>query len=315
MGLALPSWRPVHTLGSKVEIVMNKVQRNALAYFLFVVPALLLYIIIFLVPLFKSLQYSVTSWNGINEPIFKGLDNFIKAINDGQFWIAFRNNIIFVFFSVFIQIPVIVFVAILIGSVKRLLNLYKITVYLPSILSTASVAVIWQFIYSPDAGLVNQVLKSIGLESLIRIWLGDKTTALFSILVTNGWQWTGFYIILTVAAIFAIPREIHEAGLIDGADGWRKAWYLTVPLIRPVIVVVLLLSITGAMKALDIVLIMTNGGPFGSSDVMATYMYKQAYSYNDYGYANAIAIIIAVFTAILALIFQWINKKTEEVDY
>ncbi|MCR8844602.1 sugar ABC transporter permease [Paenibacillus sp. SC116] len=293
---------------------MNKIQRNLVAFAMFVVPALALYITFYLVPLFNSLQYSVTEWNGINDPVYTGLDNFQKAMQDEKFWVAFWNNIYFVLFSVFIQVPVIVVVSVMISSVRRMLDFYKLTVFLPSILSTASVGVIWQFIYAPDAGLLNQLLRSVGLESWAKIWLGDKTTAMFSILVTNGWQWTGFYIVLVLAAIFSIPKEMLEAGEIDGAVGWRKAWLLTIPLIRPVIVVTMLLSITGAMKAMDIVMIMTNGGPFHSTEVMATYMYKQAYSLSDFGYANAIAIIITIFTAILALVYHLINKRTE-VDY
>lgn len=290
---------------------MNKVLKNPVAYFVLVVPALVLYMVIYLVPLFNSLQYSVTSWNGINEPVYNGAHNFIKAFSDEKFWISFKNNLYFVLFSVFVQVPVIIFISILVSSVKKLLEFYKITVYLPSVLSTAAIAVIWQFIYSPDAGLINQILKAFGLDFLTKAWLGDEKTAFLSVLFTNGWQWTGFYIVLLLAAIFSISKEILEAAEIDGAVGWKRAWMVTIPLIRPVIVVTLLLSITGAMKALDLVLIMTTGGPFGSSEVMATYMYKQAYSYGDFGYANAIAIIIFVFTAILSLIFHIINKKTE----
>ncbi|OPA76065.1 sugar ABC transporter permease [Paenibacillus selenitireducens] len=293
---------------------MNKIFRNHFAFFLFVVPALVMYATFYILPLLNSLQYSVTSWNGINEPVYNGFDNFAKALSDEQFWIALKNNIYFVLFSVFIQVPVIVIISILVSGVRRLLEFYKVTVYLPSILSTAAVAVIWQFVYQPDAGLMNQILKVLGLESLTRLWLGDPDTSMLAILVTNAWQWTGFYIVLVLAAIFAVPREILEAGTMDGAVGWRKAWLLTIPLIRPVIIVVMLLSITGAMKALDIVLIMTNGGPFGSSEVMATYMYKQAYSYSDFGYANAISIIICVFTAIISLIFHLLTRRRKGAD-
>ncbi len=303
--LARESWWITH---------MKNIQRNYWAYVIFVVPALLIYVTFYLYPLFQSLQYSLTKWNGINDPVFVGLSNFAKAFSDEQFWVSFKNNIYFVLFSVFIQVPFIVFISIIVSSAKRFLNFYKLTVFLPCILSTASIGVIWQFIYSPDAGLLNQLLTAVGLESWKRIWLGDEATAFLSILLTNGWQWTGFYIVLVLAAIFAIPKEMLEAGEMDGATGWRKAWLLTIPLIRPVIMVTLLLSITGAMKALDIILIMTKGGPFGSSEVMASYMYKQAYTINDFGYANAIAVIVSLFTAVLSLIFQYINVKTREAS-
>jgi raffinose/stachyose/melibiose transport system permease protein len=291
---------------------MNKVLRNPRAYVLFVVPALALYITFYLVPLFSSLRYSVTSWNGINEAAFNGLDNFVRAFEDPKFWIALKNNIYFVLFSLFVQIPIIISLSILVSGIKRGLNFYKIAVFLPSILSTAAVAIIWQFVYQPDAGLLNQILHTIGLDSFKTAWLGNEHTAFWSIILTNAWQWTGFYIVLLLAAIFAVPKEILEAATIDGATGLRKAWLIIIPLIRHVIVVVMLLSITGAMKALDIVLIMTNGGPFGTTEVMGTYMYKQAYRGSDFGYANTIAIIIFFFTAILSLIFHLISRQTKE---
>jgi raffinose/stachyose/melibiose transport system permease protein len=291
---------------------MNKVLRNPQAYVWFVVPALALYITFYLVPLFSSLRYSVTSWNGINEATFNGLDNFVRAFEDPKFWIALKNNIYFVLFSLFVQIPIIITLSILVSGVKRGLNFYKVAVFLPSILSTAAVAIIWQFVYQPDAGLLNQLLHTVGLDSLKTVWLGNEHTAFWSIILTNAWQWTGFYIVLLLAAIFAVPKEILEAATIDGASGLSKAWLITIPLIRPVIVVVMLLSITGAMKALDIVLIMTNGGPFGTTEVMGTYMYKHAYRGSDFGYANTIAIIIFFFTAILSLIFHLISRQTKE---
>ncbi|QGQ99070.1 sugar ABC transporter permease [Paenibacillus psychroresistens] len=291
---------------------MNRVLRNPRAYVLFVVPALALYIIFYLAPLFSSLRYSVTSWNGINEATFNGIDNFVRAFDDPKFWIALKNNLYFVLFSLFVQIPIIISLALLVSGVKRGLNFYKVAVFLPSILSTAAVAIIWQFVYQPDAGLFNQILHSLNLDSLKTVWLGNEHTAFWAIILTNAWQWTGFYIVLLLAAIFAVPKKILEAATIDGAAGLRKAWLITIPLIRPVIVVIMLLSITGAMKALDIVLIMTNGGPFGTTEVMGTYMYKQAYRGADFGYANTIAILIFFFTALLSLIFHLISRQTKE---
>jgi raffinose/stachyose/melibiose transport system permease protein len=173
---------------------------------------------------------------------------------------------------------------------------------------------LWQFIYHPDVGLINQILRKIGLENWTHAWLGEEATAFFAILMTNSWQWFGFYIVLILAAIFSVPKELLECAEMDGAVGFRKSWFITIPLIRPVILVVLLLAITGAMNALDIVLIMTYGEPFGSSEVMGTFLYKQAYKFNDFGYASAVSIIIFVFTVIVTLIFNLIAKRTQEVE-
>ncbi len=294
---------------------MNKVLRNPWAYALFVIPALIMYIAIYILPLLSSLQHSFTSWNGINEARFNGLDNFKKAFTDEKFWIALKNNIIFVLFSAFVQVPIIIFISMVISGVKKNLNFYKTTVFLPSILSTAVVGVLWQFIYHPDVGLINQLLRAFGLERWTHAWLGEESTAFLSILITNSWQWFGFYIVLLLAAIFSVPKELLEAAEMDGAVGFKRSWFITIPIIRPVILVIMLLAITGAMNSLDIVLIMTYGEPFGSSEVMGTYLYKQAYKFNDFGYASAISIIIFAFTVLVTVIFQWIAKRTEEVEH
>lgn len=293
---------------------MNKTLRNPWTYFAFVLPTLILYGLFFLIPLANSVKYGFTRWDGVNAPEFTGLANFIEAFQDERVWGALKNNLYFIFFSVFLQIPLIIVLAILISNIERLKGFYKTTVFVPSILSTAVVGVLWSFIYHPEIGLLNQLLDSVGLDKWKHTWLAEDGTAMLAVLFTNGWQWVGFYVVLVLAAILGISREIYEAAEIDGATGVRKAWTITVPLIRPVILVIVLLSITGAMKALDIVMVMTNGGPAGLTEVMATYMIKQGTRLNEYGYANAIAILIFLFTLLLTLVFQLVSKRVEEVE-
>jgi raffinose/stachyose/melibiose transport system permease protein len=138
---------------------------------------------------------------------------------------------------------------------------------------------------------------------------------MIAILITNAWQWIGFYIILVLAAILSIPKEIDEAASIDGATGPQRAWYLTVPLIKPIISVVVMLSIAGAMRVVDIVLVMTNGGPAGSTEVMASYMVSKAIKYGDYGYGTALAIIIFAFALVFTAIYQLTFGKMERIEY
>lgn len=291
---------------------MNRTLRNPWAYAVFVLPTLLLYGLFFIYPLLATVKYGFSSWDGVNAPDFNGLDNFVKAFGDKYFWKAFTNNVYFILFSVCLQVPVIIFLAILISEVKWLKGFYKTTIFLPGILSTAVVGVLWQFIYHPEVGMLNRFLKAIGLDSWTHVWLGDSSTAMTAVLFTNAWQWIGFYVVLVLAAILTIPKEVLEAAELDGAVGFRKAISVTVPSILPVIVVIVLLSITGAMKALDIVFVMTNGGPARATEVMATYMYKQATRLGDYGYANTISLLIFAFTLVLSYIFNLVTKKFGE---
>lgn len=294
---------------------MNKSLRNPLVYILFILPALLLFFMFFIYPIFSSIYYSFTSWNGVSaNPKFIGFSNYLKAFGDERFWESAKNNGWFIVFSCFIQVPLIIFFSLLIANVKKLKGLYKTAVFLPSIMSTAVIGILWGFIYEPDIGLLNKLLGLIGIDPLY--WLSDEKYAMFSILLTNAWQWTGFYIIMVLAAILSIPRDLDEAAEIDGATRLQRALSITLPLIKPIISVVIMLSIAGAMKAADIVIVMTKGGPAGSTDVLATYMIKYAITNFKYGYGNTIAVLIFIFTLILTALYQLlIARRSERIEY
>ncbi|WP_151734309.1 carbohydrate ABC transporter permease ['Paenibacillus yunnanensis' Narsing Rao et al. 2020] len=294
---------------------MNKALRSPLVFILFVIPALVLFLMFFIYPIFSSLYYSLTSWNGVSETVkYTGFDNYTKALGDERFWVSVKNNGCFILFSVFIQVPLIVFFSLLIANVKKLKGLYKTAVFMPSIMSTAVIGILWGFIYEPNIGLFNNILGLFGIEPVY--WLSDERFAMLSILITNAWQWTGFYIVMVLAAILAIPRELEEAAAIDGATGFQRATRITLPLIVPIISVVIMLSIAGAMKAADIVIVMTKGGPAGSTEVMATYMIKYAITNFKYGYGNTIAVLIFVFTLVVTVLYQLLfARRSERIEY
>ncbi|MDU4695229.1 MAG: sugar ABC transporter permease [Paenibacillus sp.] len=294
---------------------MNKALRSPLIYGLFVLPALILFVAFFIYPIFTAINNSFTSWNGISKHMnYIGLDNYLMAFEDQAFWKSVRNNVYFILFSCLIQVPLIVFFSLLIANVKKLKGLYKTAVFMPSIMSTAVIGILWGFIYNPDYGLMNELLGLFGISPVY--WLSDKNWAMISILITNAWQWTGFYIVMVLAAILAIPRELDEAAAIDGANGIQRAFRITIPLIMPIISVVVMLSVAGAMKAADIVLVMTKGGPAGSTDVMATYMIRYAITSFRHGFGNAIAVLIFVFTIIITALYQiLVVRRTERIEY
>ncbi|WP_379161854.1 carbohydrate ABC transporter permease [Paenibacillus sp. sgz5001063] len=294
---------------------MNKSLRNPLVFTLFILPALILFLMFFIYPIFSSLYYSMTSWNGVSDTVkYTGISNFKKALGDDRFWVSVKNNGWFILFSVFIQVPLIILFSLLIANVKRLKGLYKTAVFLPSIMSTAVIGILWGFIYEPNIGLFNKLLGVVHIEPVY--WLSDERFAMLSILITNAWQWTGFYIVMVLAAILSIPRELDEAAAIDGATGFQRATRITLPLIVPIISVVIMLSIAGAMKAADIVIVMTKGGPAGSTEVMATYMIKYAITNFKYGYGNTIAILIFMFTLVVTALYQLLfARRNERIEY
>ncbi|NWL87436.1 MULTISPECIES: carbohydrate ABC transporter permease [unclassified Paenibacillus] len=294
---------------------MNKALRNPLIYVLFILPAFILFLAFFIYPVFTAVNNSFTSWNGISKNVhYIGFDNYVQAFNDLAFWKSVRNNVYFILFSCLIQVPLIIIFSLLIANVKRFKGLYKTAVFMPSIMSTAVIGILWGFIYNPDFGLANEVLGLFGVSPVY--WLSDKNWAMISILITNAWQWTGFYIVMVLAAILSIPKELDEAAAIDGATGFQRAIKITLPLIMPIVSVVIMLSIAGAMKAADIVLVMTKGGPAGSTDVMATYMIRYAITSFRHGFGNSIAVLIFVFTIIITVLYQvLIAKRTERIEY
>lgn len=285
--------------------------RNPSVYLIMIVPTLVLYCLFFIYPMLTSSYYAFTNWNGLNEYKFIGFDNFVKVFSDSDFINAIKNNMYFILFSVGLQVPLIIFFSLLIANVKRFQGLYKTTVFIPSILSTSVIGILWGFVLHPNIGPLNKFLELFGIESIF--WLADEKWALPAILVVNAWQWVGFYIVLVLAAILSLPKEMNEAAEIDGATGFQRAWYLTVPLIKPIISVVIMLSIAGAMRVVDIVLVMTNGGPVGSTEVMASYLVNEAMGVNpSYGLGTAISLIIFAFALVLTAIYQLTFGKTKE---
>jgi raffinose/stachyose/melibiose transport system permease protein len=294
------------------EETMKNTLKNPAVYLMFIIPTIILYGLFFLYPMFSSVFYAFTNWDGYQSQ-FIGFDNFTRAFGDENFQVAIVNNLYFILFSVGIQVPIIILFALLISNVKKLKGFYKTTVFMPSILSTSVVGILWGFIYDPDIGPISAFLGFFGLDPIY--WLAEPKWAMVAILLTNAWQWVGFYIVLILAAILAIPREIDEAASIDGANATQRAWYLTVPLIKPIISVVVMLSIAGAMRVVDIVLVMTNGGPAGTTEVMASYMVNKAIKYGEYGYGTSLAIIIFAFALVLTAIYQLTFGKSGRIDY
>lgn len=290
---------------------MNRILRNPWIYSIMIIPTLALYSLFFIYPMLTSSYYAFTNWNGLNQASFIGLDNFVKVFSDSDFIHAIGNNLIFILFAIFVQVPMIILFALLIANVRRFQRIYKTTVFIPSILSTSVIGILWGFILHPQIGPVNGVLSWLGMEPVF--WLAESKWALPSILVVNAWQWMGFFIVLVLAAILAIPKDMNEAAQIDGATGIQRALYITVPLIKPIISVVVMLSIAGAMRVVDIVLVMTNGGPVGATEVMASYLVNEAMGVNpSYGLGTAISLIIFAFALVLTGIYQATFGRTKE---
>ncbi len=274
--------------------------------YLFVLPVLILLVAFVYGPAIENIRYSLFSWSSLNPDWkFVGLDNYIHLWSDPVFWKAIVNNTIYAVVSVAIQVFVsLALAAILCTSVfsRWGRSFFRMTFFLPSILPITIIGLVWQLIYQPTIGLIDQVLFATGLESLSHIWLGDEKTALLSIVLVSQWQWTGYTMALFIVAIQAIPNDLYEAMEIDGANKLQQFWYLTVSGVRETTLVIASITIFGAFKVFDIVWVMTVGGPNHSSEVLGTYMYKSAFRNDIVGYGSAIATVIFFITLIIGFI-------------
>jgi raffinose/stachyose/melibiose transport system permease protein len=267
---------------------------------LFIAPALLVYVLYVIYPIFQSALYSLRDWSGIGAGTYIGLANYREALTDSVFWGAFRNNIILVVASIAIQLPIALMLALLLSSRFPGWRFFRAVYFLPLLLSTVAIGLVWINVYDPTFGMLNSVLEFLGLENLQQSWLGNESLALPAIIAVVCWQYIPFYMILFIAGLTTIPEDLYEAAKLDGASGWDSFWGITLPLLRPITRTAAILSLIGSLKFFDLVWVMTRGGPNRSTDLMATYMFEQAFSSFRMGYGSAIAMLLFFFAFIIA---------------
>ena len=285
---------------------MNKVLSNKKAIFIFLLPALLLFAIFIIFPIFMSIGYSTTEWDGIGEKTFIGLQNYKDLFienNDG-FWQAVGNSLVFALSSVFIQLPISLIFAILLTNKVRGERFYISVYFIPVLISTVVIGQLWMKIYNPQYGLLNNALTALGLDSLTRNWLGDPDVVLMAVIVPVLWQYIGYHMLLMYASIKSIPGDIFEAATIDGANAFQTATKITLPLMRPILKVCVTFAIVGSIKNFDLVYVMTSGGPAGASNLPSTLMVETIFSRNMYGYGSSMAIFIIIECFVFACLVR-----------
>jgi raffinose/stachyose/melibiose transport system permease protein len=271
---------------------------------LFVLPALVLYAIFVILPVLQAMQYSLYKWNGL-EPLtdFVGIQNYVTAFGNKAFQASVGNNLLILVLSLFIQIPFSLALAVLLNRRVRGRAALRLLFFLPYVLSEAVTGIVFTLMLQPDS-VIDTSLKGIGLEGLIQDWLGDSNLVMFTLFVIISWKYFGFHMIIMLAGLQGIPRELEEAALIDGADRRQSFRYVTLPLLGPTIRVSVFLSMIGALQLFDMVWVMTAGGPINASSTMAIAMFKAGFRSNQFGYGSAIAVILFIFCLVVALLYQ-----------
>ncbi|MNZ64937.1 Lactose transport system permease protein LacF [compost metagenome] len=272
-------------------------------------PALLIFIIFAIVPIFWSAYYGFFQWQGLAAAKLIGLDNYRMILEDPVFWRALKNNLILVVSAVIGQVSVALLLSLFLLKNTMFNRLMRSAVFLPMVLSTVVVGLIWGYIYHPQIGLLNQLLETLGLESWRRPWLDDPKINMFAVSIPINWANIGPYLIIFIAALQNISSEINDAAKIDGAIGWRKLLFVTLPMIWGTVVVTIVLCISGSLKAFDHVIVMTRGGPAQSTELLATYMYNNTFTVYRYGYGSAVSTMIILISAVLIGLNHIITKR------
>jgi raffinose/stachyose/melibiose transport system permease protein len=277
-----------------------------------VLPSLVLLLVFVYYPVVENIRLSFYTWDAFSPvPVFVGLENYSTAVGDPVFWRALANNTGYAVVSLVFQVAFALVLAALLEEVvhQRLRGWLRTIYFIPAAMSITVAGILFSFIYNPQIGLLNRFLDAVGLDSWQRAWLGEESTAIWSIIAMSQWQSIGYTAVLFVVAIQRIPREYYEAARIDGAGRVRTFLTITVPMVREMSTLLVILTISGAFLVFNEVMVMTAGGPDNSSQVLGTWLYRNAFFEDDMGYAATIATVIFVITFAIAALQLAVSRK------
>lgn len=296
----------------KANTYINKRNDFGLLPYLFVLPGMLLFVLIAVIPIFQTIILSFTDWNGVttlDKINFLGIDNYKATITSNEFIMAIKNNVLWAAVSVTIPIAIgLVQASVIVNSNVRFKNLFQLLLFMPQILSSMIMSIMWLAIYDPASGVLNGLLNAVGLESWGRPWLGTKETAIYALLVMSIWTSYGFNTVIYCSAIRAIDSARFEAATIDGATSLQNFFYITIPSIRKTTTTLLLLSLIGSFKVFDQVYQMTRGGPGYYTNVISYYIYSKAFTSNKIGQGCAIAVILTLLVLVVSRVFLYLRR-------
>jgi raffinose/stachyose/melibiose transport system permease protein len=276
----------------------------------FLAPSLLLLAVFLLYPLVSSLRLSLVDWNGLgNTARYVGLANWERLAHDTVFWQSLKNNVILAAASIIFQLPIALVLAVLLEKAGRGSRALKILYFLPLLMSSVAIGVLFKQIYDPNFGPLNVALQAFGLDSLAKDWLGDPHLSLGATIAVIIWQNAPFYMILFLAGLSSMPAEVNEAALLDGASEWTIFWRIKLPHLQGTVRTAVLLSVLGSLRYFDLVFVMTGGGPEGSSEVMATYMYRTVFSSFQLGYGSTIGSAMFLIVITVAAVSMYFTRR------
>ncbi|GAB4191029.1 MAG: sugar ABC transporter permease [Roseiflexaceae bacterium] len=307
-GLA-PAGRPAHP----DKPLFQRIRANIWSYVL-VLPMVVLTVMFVWYPMLASIRYAFYNWNGFGEPDqFVGWRHFVTVATDEFFWKALRNTVVFTAVLVPVQLLLALAMALVLNNPRlRGAQIFRALFFIPAVCSIAVLAVPLRLLFTQLNANIPAPLIEAGLFNPSMGFLGDPRLALATVIGVGVWHTFGYNLVFFLAALQSVPQELYEAATVDGAGRWEKFWHITVPLIRPVGVIILFLAILGSMKVFDLVLVLTNGGPFYATEVVNTYIYSYAFSNSrvgaqqpNLGYASAASLFVSVLLLVITAVQLW----------
>ena len=294
---------------------IDRTAGGAFTPYAFLAPAMLVLVLALLYPICYMIYASFFDWNPnqrLEEAVFVGLRNYAKLLGDESFHESLAVTIKFVFSVVVVEMIIGIGLALFLDRSIRGMSALRTLFLLPMMIAPIVVGLMWRYMYHPSVGILNRTLKDLGLASIP--WLSDGNWALLSIIIADIWQWSPFIFILTLAALQSLPKSALEAARIDGATGWQLIWYIKLPLMMPVLIVTCLLRMVDAFKVLEVILVMTNGGPGLSTEILSLRISRTASEFRELGEAAAMSNFLLLLVLLLTLIMFGYNKLAEARD-
>ena len=287
---------------------------------LMLLPNFLLFLLVSVYPVIWALQYMFYQFNGINAKKFIGLDNFMRIFTrDPNFWISVRNTFVYAGGKIILIIPLAFIVALLINNRKRIYGGIQAVVFSPTIMSSAVMALVFYLLFNVYSGEINRILLGMGLIKTSINWLGSDL-AMFTVIIVAVWGGLGNYMVYFLAGLQQIDLALYESAEIDGVNRFQRMWHITIPLLGPVLKTILMLAIVNGFHDFQSIMVMTEGGPLGATEVMYLYIYKLYFPTGDavtfrpqYGYGAAVSVVTALIVGAITLIYLRLSKKLDEI--
>lgn len=294
-------------VGSGKPKKMSKKMKTTLMSYAFMAPALLVLAVFVFYPILYSIPLAFTDYSAIGETNYVGTDNFKRAFDDPEFWLAMKNSALFV-----LCVPVLQFLSILLAVVVnaklRGMALFRVLFYIPVVTSMIAISIMWSFIFNPD-GIINSLLIDYGIIKQPIYFLADTRYALLSLMFVTIWQGLGYYMMIYLAGLQSVPEELREAAMIDGAGKTKAFFRITLPILKPYIWFCTLFSVLSALGVFDIVFAMTKGGPDKATMVMNLYTYNKAFGTFEFGYSSAAGLMMSLIAVLFSLIVLLYGRK------